>query len=480
MKFLPSLVVVAACNAEGLVDPDGREIAPMVETAAFFAGGGVFVPDFVSTAATGVDVNDADEVIGTSYQDTGCGSTCLPPQDTVVWSGGQRLVLPTLPGRIGITVRAIDQSGRVVGFAGFPGTATNAAMWELVGGAYQITDMGVLPGTDRSDPVGIDETGRVVGWSGTSGLFGGAAFLWTEADGMVDLTSLGFPADQPRAISPGGMVATASSWYSLDDPASVVLVPPAPAGLLAGADSMAINDDGEQARFLVSTSAENLVYLHRLHADGTWNQIWPIGTGHLSSYGVGSIDATGTISATALSQGLIAFGPDGEAEPLMDLVAPTYGGGAVTGGGQMNETGDILAAMLIGASNRVVLLTPDEPCLTDCLVVDALKMKSTFVPEPGKPDQCTNKASTDVKVKVTVLDETGAPVQGASVTGVFLDDYWTNASVTQTTDAQGFAKFKKTLPACIGTTAFLVDDVTKAGQTFDRTTGTLVEAKIPN
>jgi hypothetical protein len=65
---------------EGAVVPDAP--APM------------YVADFVSTAAFGVAMNDAGDVTGTSYRDTGCGPFCLPPLDTVVWRGGARIVLP--------------------------------------------------------------------------------------------------------------------------------------------------------------------------------------------------------------------------------------------------------------------------------------------------------------------------------------------------------------------------------------------------
>ena len=56
----------------------------------------IYVVDLVATAAFGVAMNDAGDVTGTSYPDPGCGSSCLPPLETVVWKGGQRIVLPDL------------------------------------------------------------------------------------------------------------------------------------------------------------------------------------------------------------------------------------------------------------------------------------------------------------------------------------------------------------------------------------------------
>ena len=52
------------------------------------AGPSTYTVDFVATASFGVDMNDAGDVIGTSYPDIGCGSSCLPPLETVVWKDG--------------------------------------------------------------------------------------------------------------------------------------------------------------------------------------------------------------------------------------------------------------------------------------------------------------------------------------------------------------------------------------------------------
>ena len=58
----------------------------------------MYALDFVGTAATGYAMNDAGDVTGRSYPDTGCGPFCLPPEEIVVWRGGNRIVLPLVPG----------------------------------------------------------------------------------------------------------------------------------------------------------------------------------------------------------------------------------------------------------------------------------------------------------------------------------------------------------------------------------------------
>ena len=99
---------------------------------------------------------------------------------------------------------------------------------------------------------------------------------------MVNLITQGFPAETPLGISPGGTVATVGHWYHLGDPGSVIALTPPPRGFLLENSTVGINDAGDQARFLVNTGPENLVYPFRYH-DGTWQQIFFIPTGHLSS-----------------------------------------------------------------------------------------------------------------------------------------------------------------------------------------------------
>lgn len=104
-------------------------------------------------------------------------------------------------------------------------------------------------------------------------------------------------------------------------------MPPAPQSFARGAHSMGISDSGEQARFLVDIGPQNLVYLFRFHQDdASWRMISPTPTGHLTTYGVGSITSAGDISATVASTAVIAYGQDGAAQPLAGLLSPAYQG----------------------------------------------------------------------------------------------------------------------------------------------------------
>lgn len=440
--------------------------------------------EFVSSAATGSAMNDSGDVTGTSYLDPGCGSFCLAPLETVVWRGGERIVLPGVPGLDGIHVRSINDQGWVAGFAGFPGTTTHAVVWRPSGEGYGALDLGTLPGTTSSEAVAIDDLGRVVGWSTTLNFPPqGSPFLWSESTGMIDLSAQGFPDEKPLAMSPGGTVATVSTWYRLGDPGSVVVMPAPPSGFALGSEPTAINDDGDQARFLVRVSGQSLRYLHRFHHEGSWQQISASPTGHLSRYGIGSINDARDVTATVTGTGVIAPGPDGVARPLASLLSPAYPETAVVGGGPQNESGEILAEVLIGAGNRLVRLAPARVCLVGCSRVNDLALSADFVPDPGDPtqDHCseTLSAHNEALVTLTVTTRTGIPLAGALVSGRFLDGYWTNQPVSGTTNANGVASFTFSGPCGVGALTFFVDDVQSGSRSLDKTTGILTVSVIP-
>jgi probable HAF family extracellular repeat protein len=436
-----------------------------------------YVVDLVATASNGIDMNDAGDAVGTSYPDPGCGSSCLPPLETVVWRGGRRIVLPTVAFSSTIFPVDMNNQGWVAGFAGVPGTTTHAVVWKPVGDTYEAVDIGNLPGKSISTAAGIDDVGRVVGWSTTANFPpSGKPFLWTEAGGMVDLTTLGFPLEEPMAISPGGTVGTVDSWYRLDDPTSVVSLPPAPGSFVIGADGFEINDAGDEARFLIIPNPEILLYLFRFHHEGagTWQQISSIPTGHLSTARIGSINDAADITATVASSGKVAYGPDGLAQDLAPLVSPAYGGSVLTTTYAMNESGRILAEMIIGQSGRrLVRLVPGEPCTTNCIRVGSIQMK-------GKGPAFCDQGSAQAMARLTVINEAGAKLSGVTVTAHFFDDYWLDQTVVGRTNAMGQVTFKHVGPPCVGAIAVLVTDATTSPpRTFDRTRGILTKYVIP-
>jgi len=477
--LLSALVVLATLSFAG-AGPAVAEASAANAPAAPPAG---YVADFVATAATGAAMNEAGDVVGTSYPDPGCGPFCLPTLETVVWRGAERIVLPAIPGLTGIYVSGINAQGWVAGFAGFPGATTHAVVWKPNGSTYQAIDLSTLPGTTISDATGIDDLGRVVGWSTTMNFPPtGSPFMWTESGGMVDLSALGFPDEEPLAISPGGAVSTPGYWYQLGDPNSVVAMPSPPQGFYPpGTYPTAINDAGDQARFLVSTSGQNLAYLFRFHHEGTWQSISFTGNGNLSPYGVGSINAAGDVSATVLGEGVIAYGPDGLTQSLSALLSTAYQDSGITVGGPMNSAGQILTQIMIGRSQRLMRLTPAQACTTGCIQVRRLLIQARFVQDPRDPGHCyqNGRAYNRARVNLKVSNEAGARLNGVVVQGRFLDDYWTNAPVSGTTNSQGVVSFSYRGQCGVGAIAFLVDSAARSGLAFDRTVGIVTVWAIP-
>ncbi len=202
------------------------------------------------------------------------------------------------------------------------------------------------------------------GWSGGPSIGGAiptatAPFMWSQATGMVNLATQGYPNERPAAMSPGGKVVTWNFWYQLGNPASVVPLPAPPQGFSgAGSNGSAINDAGDQAHFLVPSVTQNLVYPFRLSNGGTWQMISSFGTGHLSRYAMGSINSAQDITLTVGSTGMIAAGPAGLAQNLASLLSPAYPGVTVGDGGPMSASGQILTQVYIGRSRRLMKLTP--------------------------------------------------------------------------------------------------------------------------
>lgn len=442
----------------------------------------IYAPDFVSAVAYGVAMNDAGDMVGTSYTDPGCGPFCLAPLQTVVWRAGVRVVLPSVPGFTGTSVTDINRKGWISGSAGVVGF-TDAVVWKPNGNTYTALDLGVLPGTAHSVAIGIDDTNRVVGYAtATSGFQ--TPFMWTEAGGMVDLTKQGFPNEIPLGISSGGTVATYGHWYHLGDPASVTAIAPAPAGGWFVVNSpVAINDAGDQARGLGIGTEHPFTYMFRYHHEGTgtWQQIDFTGTGPQSPGGIGSINDAQDITNTVSGAAQIAYGPDGLNQSLDSLFSPAYKS-AITGGGPMNASRQILGQVMVGLTGTLMRLKPVTPCVASCITVSNLVLQAKFHQDPNDPGHCTpgNKEEYNlVQARVTVTSETGARLSGVLVRGRFMDEYWTNARVSGTTNAQGIVQFSFKGPCGVGTEAFIVENATKPGLVFDKTVGVFAGSALP-
>lgn len=196
---------------------------------------------------------------------------------------------------------------------------------------------------------------------------------------------------------------------------------------------------------------------------------------------MGSINAARDVTFTAGSTGFVAAGPDGVGQPLAALLSPAYGAATIGDAGRMNASGQILAQMMIGRSQRLVKLTPVTACTSDCLVSSALAMTGQFVEDRAFPGSCFEggKMFNVSSATVTITDGAGVSLANVEVNGRFLDDYWTNHAVSGTTDAAGVVRWTHTGPCGVGAIAFLVERASLGAKRFDRTRGTLASYVIP-
>jgi chitodextrinase len=445
-----------------------------------------YAPVFVATAASASDLNDVGDVVGRRYLDTGCGSFCLPPQENFVVRNGARITLPVVPG-FDVSMSNplyLNNAGVIAGEAGILGTNVRAARWFPSGAGYTVQDLGTYPGTSSADVQGLDDQGRMVGWATQGGAIPTIAlpFMWSPSTGMVNLAAQTYPNLRPAAMSPGGRVATASGTYQLGNPASVVPNAPLPSGFTgAGSNGTVINDNGDQGHMLISISTQNLAYPFRLSRGGSWQQLSSAGSGNLSRWGMGGINDAQDIVFTVLSTGMFADGPAGLGQSLGGRISSAYPGATVSTVGNLNAGGEILASLLLGRSSRVVKLTPVGPCLTNCIVVASLTMVGQFIQDPNNPGSCFQGGSMYNRTTATMrlTNESGAVLGNAQVRGRFLDDYWTDAQVTGTTDSAGTLSFVHTGLCGVGAIAFFVDGVTAGTRSLDRTRGTLTNWVIP-
>ena len=467
-----------------------RGLAPWLTLGGLTLAGAVqaqtYAIDYIASAASGVAMDRLGRVV--------VGSTSLPPPCAgcppifnvpAIWVEGRRQLLTVPEGAAYLSFSGVNANGWIAGTA-MRLDATGGAGYVWVpradGSGHDATPIGQLAGYTDAIPAGIDDSNRVIGLARTW-FVAQDPFTWTAGDGIQSLTAMGYPADEPVAVSPGGTVATRTLTYRFGDTGSASAVAPPPAGFYGNTSTLtgAVNDDGMRASFLLSTSgtSQGYRYLARYSDAGGW-QVLAGPAASSVPYGVGGVHGSGTITGHILSSGLIAFGPDGPAQSLTSFLSAAYPEAGVGAPGEMADDGSILAQVLIGRSHRLAKLVPVQPCAENCLRVGSIAMKGRMVAEPGQPPgQCTPGARNEVTARITVVGDGGQPVAGATVRGRFLDDYYLDQVVTLRTNRKGQALARHSGEACVGAVAFLVDGVTKTGLALDRTTGQLSAYTIP-
>jgi probable HAF family extracellular repeat protein len=143
-----------------------------------------------------------------------------------VWDQSSGMVdIGTLSG-LGSAALAMNASGQVAGVSDIDAVYQHAIFWSREGG---IVDLGTLGGT-ASRALGINRDGAVVGASNTpAGDLEFRAFLWTRAQGMIDLSTRLRNAP-PGLVVTGGVAISDSGAIVAESNAGLVLLVPGAGG----------------------------------------------------------------------------------------------------------------------------------------------------------------------------------------------------------------------------------------------------------
>src|SRR2546430_1382832 len=154
-------------------------------------------------SSVGVGINDRGQVIGWSGTATGYTHAFL-------WDAGGLADLGTLGG-YSSEAHAINDATKIVGVSQTAAGNHHATLW--IGArpaAWSISEIGTLPGHDRSVAYAINEAGQVVGESCAGPTTQCHAFLW-DAGTMTDLGTLGGVYSAAYGVNDAGRVVGQSS-----------------------------------------------------------------------------------------------------------------------------------------------------------------------------------------------------------------------------------------------------------------------------
>jgi probable HAF family extracellular repeat protein len=427
---------------------------------------------FVGVRSTLAQTSYVVEDLGALNGDAGSVAWAINARgDVVGWSNGTNgtraflytdstgmVALPGLPNRPRTLARDINDLGDIVGTASAGGTDPgHAVLWR----SGVIEDLGTLGAGSFSEAWGINNVGHIVGSSSTNGgggLTGVHGFLYTEAQGLTDLTP---ESDQGVAtdINDAGQVTgykTALGGYHAfrwQEGSFVDL------GVLPGfahSFGWAINAGGQVAGNSTSASgnSERLVR----YTDGAALQ----NLGGVGEHNVArGINAAGHVVGTrgnSQSRALLYTDAAGLQE-LNALIDPSLGW-VLLAANDINDAGQIVGYAFNNFTERthaVRLLpatTPPPVCTFHCLRSTRIVLRATKSP-----------GSYFLKGSVTVNDENEAPMAQAMVVGTWTRPDGTEENQYVWTDPRGVAVF--TLKGGPGYYTLTVVNIVLSQYTFD-------------
>ena len=402
------------------------------------------------TSSVAVGINQHGDVVGWSNGSAGTRAFLYTDATGMVH-------LPGLPDKPRAVARDVNDLGDVVGSANAGGVDLgHAVLWR--GGTA--TDLGTLATGSYSEATAINNLGQVVGWSYTDGgSFGVHAFLYSAAEGMVDVTpdsDTGSAADINDAGQVTGYKTAALGYYHAfrwQDGTFVDL------GVLPGfafSFGFAINATGRVAGSSTSASGNSEEFFRSIEGGGL-QSLGGVGE-HNTAWGINAFGDVVGHRGQSQSRAVL-YTDAGGLRDLDTLVDPSLGW-VLLSAFDINDAGQIAGYAFNNFSGQThavrlqPMTAPPPECTVRCL-------RSTDIALRAK----TTSGAATVTAKVSVKDESGSARAGAMVVGI-----WTHPNGSQdyhyaSTDRRGVASFATSGPRG-GTYRFEVVNIVLSLYTF--------------
>jgi probable HAF family extracellular repeat protein len=409
-------VLVATLLGLGLV-----AIRPLIAQTSYVVEDLGALPGDTSSVAWAINANG--DVVGWSIGPAGTRAFLYT-------NAGGMVELLGLPDRPRTLARDINDAGVIVGAANAGGTDLgHAVLWSA--GAVQ--DLGVLGTGACSEARGINNLGQVVGWSCANGAGVGVhGFLFTQAEGMVDLTpdsDTGYAMDINDASQVTGYKTALGGYHAFRWQGGLF----EDLGVLPGfahSFGFAINASGRVTGTLTSASGS----VERLFrsADGALQELGGVGEHNVAL----GINASGQVVGTRGRSRALLYTDAAGLRDLDTLIDPSLGW-VLLAGNDINDAGQIVGSALnnfTGQTHAVRLQpvsAPPPECSIHCMRCTAILLRSQAL-RPGFA----------IVGKAVIRDENAAPIAGALVVARWTQPDGSSQDVDAWTNSRGVALFR--------------------------------------
>jgi probable HAF family extracellular repeat protein len=375
------------------------------------------------------------------------------------WDEGAFTALPGLAGDLHRVASDVNDAGVVVGHSGYETIEPPQHAVRWIDGVPE--DLGTLPGDTTSHAEGLNETGTVVGSSSNGG--DSHAFVWTEADGMIDITPTARLA-QAYDVNESGQVAGYADARAFVWEDGQITYLGVPAGFAYSA-AFAINDAGVVSAQVTSASG-NTERAARWTPGVGWQVLGGIGE-FAEPWGINNAGSVvGASGASFSSRHGFIYLDDWGFLWLNDLL--TSSDWNVLDATDIDDQGRIVALAHSASLGKTttVLLAPTGQSMQD---------KGLQVRLKGTPP------SVGV-ANLRVVDSAGAPVAGALVKGTWsVDGQVVRAGDRDRTNRKGKAEIREALSGLSSgdVVEFCITSITHDGYTYDPSAPSCDDVTVP-